>query len=305
MTEQPGSRIVFRLALATAIVTFLLLSVGGVVTSRDAGMIFRDWPTSNGSFNPDGWLAHPDKRAEHGHRLIGMVVGLLTIALAVALYRKEPRRQVRWLGYGAFVAVGLQGLLGGLRVTEDDGTLALLHGCTGQAFFALVVAVAYMTSRDAALTHRRSKDLRGLYWCGIAVILAIFVQVVLGAQLRHHTGPIDTHLVGAMMVGTTVFWLLTVVMFRHPEKDALRRPVLLLAGLLLMQVALGFYSARILAAPGRVNSYTLTQVMVPTAHQSIGALMLATAVLIVLRTSRRVAPLGSKAQGTSGVEAAA
>ena len=305
MTGRPGSHLVFRLALVTAIVTFLLLSVGGVVTSRDAGMIFRDWPTSNGSFNPEGWLAHPDKRAEHGHRLIATLVGLLTIALAVALYRNEPRRHVRWLGYGAFVAVCAQGLLGGLRVTEDAGVLALIHGCAGQAFFALVVAVAYMTSRDAALTHTRSRDLRGLLWCGLTAVLAIFLQVVLGAQLRHHSGPINMHLIGGMVVGTTVFWLLTVVLFRHPEKDALRRPVLLLAGLLSMQVALGFYSARILAAPGRTHGYTLSQVMVPTAHQSVGALMLATAVLIVLKTSRRVALFGSETKRTSTLEATA
>ncbi|MHC4958211.1 MAG: COX15/CtaA family protein [Planctomycetota bacterium] len=278
-----------RLALAAAFATFVLLSVGGVVTSRDAGMIFRDWPLSNGSVNPDGWLTHPDKRAEHGHRLLGATVGLLTVALAFVLHRREKRKGVRRLGYVAVFAVVAQGLLGGLRVTEDNGVLALVHGCTGQVFFALMVVLAYLTSKEATREPESGPETRGLLVVALTASLAILAQVVLGAELRHHNGPINAHLVGAAIVAMTVFFLLTVAMLRHGERAALRRPVLVLAGLLLVQVALGFQSAGVISNPALGNSYSLVQVLLPTAHQSVGALMFATSVVVCLRAYRRLA----------------
>src|SRR5512134_3076841 len=117
------------LAITAAALTFLTLTFGGFVTSLEAGLVFLDWPTSNGTFNPPGWLREPDKFSEHGHRLIGATLGLVTIALAVLLQKRDERRHVRVLGWVALAAVSLQGLLGGLRVTEQSTNYALLHGC--------------------------------------------------------------------------------------------------------------------------------------------------------------------------------
>lgn len=290
MERNPESdRLIHRVAIAAAVATFLLLSVGGVVTSRDAGMIFTDWPLSNGSVNPDGWLSHPDKRAEHGHRLIGAAVGMLTLTLAYLLHRRESRRWVRRLGYVAVVAVILQGVLGGLRVTENSGALALLHGCSGQAFFGIMVALAYATSRDARRAPEEGRDLRGMFVVSVAVTVAIYLQVVVGAQLRHHSGPVDTHFYGGLLVAGTVFWLLTVALLRHPERAGVRRPVQLLAGMLLVQVALGFSTAGAVAQ-STSRGYSLAQVAIPTAHQSVGAIMFATSLMITLRIHRRLSP---------------
>ncbi len=278
-----------RLAVATAVVTFLLLVVGGIVTSRDAGMVFPDWPLSKGSINPEGWLRDADMLSEHGHRILGALVGLMTVILAVSLQRREGRRHVRVLGWTAVVAVCVQGLLGGLRVTEISGALALLHGCAGQAYFGLMVALAYVTSRDGTRRPERGSDVRGMMFCSVATLFAIFLQVILGAQLRHNLGPINTHLLGALLVSACVFWLLTVAMMRHPERTALRRPAMLLAGLLLGQVAVGLLTARTLNAE---QVYSMAQVLLPTVHQALGALMFACSLVVVLRTFRRFVPLG-------------
>ena len=278
-----------RFAVAAAVVTFLLLAVGGLVTSRDAGLIFPDWPLSMGSVNPEGWLHNADMLSEHGHRILGALVGLMTVVLAVWLQRRESRKHVRVMGWAAVVAVVAQGLLGGLRVTEISGGLALLHGCTGQAYFGLMVALAYVTSRDGTRSPERGNDVRGMLLCSVATLFAIYLQVILGAQLRHNLGPVNTHLFGGILVAACVLWLLTVAMVRHPDRRALQRPALLLVGLLVGQVALGLLTAQTLNA---TQVYTLAQIMLPTAHQMLGALMFATSLVVVLRTMRRFDPVG-------------
>jgi cytochrome c oxidase assembly protein subunit 15 len=279
-----------RLAIVAAVLTYLLLTVGGVVTSRDAGMVFLDWPLSDGSLNPDGWLSNADKFSEHGHRLLGALVGLFTLALAWRLRRRESRRFVRVLGYVAVVGVCLQGLLGGLRVTEISTELALVHGCTGQAFFCLMVTLAYLTSRDAVTPAEAGGDTRGLSLCAAAVLFAVFMQVVLGAQQRHVGGPLESHLLGAALVAGSVLWLLPLTFLRHAGRTALARPVLLLVALLAVQITFGFLAAGVLHG-ARTGELTVGQVLVPTAHQSVGGLMLATSVYVCLRAVRRIQPV--------------
>ena len=59
---------------------------------------------------------------------------------------KEPREWLRWLGVGALGLVIVQGVLGGLRVVLLQHTLAIIHACTAQAFFALTVSLALFSS---------------------------------------------------------------------------------------------------------------------------------------------------------------
>jgi cytochrome c oxidase assembly protein subunit 15 len=128
--------------------------VGGLVTTTNSGMAFRDWLTSDGHF----MLFYPwfqatgEKFIEHGHRLLGAVVGFLAIGLVLVSSRTEPRRWVRRVSWAILVGVLLQGFLGGMRVVfavDHDNmarALALLHGCTGPLFFALCVAMVVFTS---------------------------------------------------------------------------------------------------------------------------------------------------------------
>jgi cytochrome c oxidase assembly protein subunit 15 len=280
---RPG---VHWLAIAAALVTYLLLTLGGVVTSREAGLIFEDWPLSRGSINPEGWIHNPDERAEHGHRLLGALAGILTIALAVSLQRRDERRFVRRLGWVALVAVCVQGVLGGLRVTEISGNLALLHGCTGQAFFCLMVALVYYTSRDARRSDEMAPEMRHEAIAAGATVFALYMQVVLGAQLRHVGGPITVHLFGAVLAAGSVVWLVTRILLRHDDKPGLVKPALFLGFVLLVQLALGVYTAHVLVRYD-ADYITRAQVLLPTAHQSVGAVMLATAVVVWLRTLRR------------------
>ena len=128
-----------RIALILACATFPLLFIGGLVTSKGAGLAVPDWPTS---FGYNMFLYPWSKMVgnifyEHSHRLVASFVGLLTIALVLTFWLRERRAWLRWLGVGALGLVIAQGVLGGLRVVLLEDTLAIVHAATAQAFFAL------------------------------------------------------------------------------------------------------------------------------------------------------------------------
>src|ERR1041385_7248111 len=137
-----------RFAVLTAACTFPLIFIGGLVTSKGAGLAVPDWPNTYGYnlflFPPSKWVGNIFY--EHGHRLFASMVGLLTTILAVWLWRKEPRRWVRRLGVIAFGTVVLQGVLGGLRVVLLKDEIGIFHACLAQAFFGLLVIIALATS---------------------------------------------------------------------------------------------------------------------------------------------------------------
>ena len=174
----------------TLAVTLILLYAGGFTTTIGAGMVFPDWPLSNGSLNPPGWTTDQAMMAEHGHRLLGMIVGSLCIGLVILMWRFEPRRWLRRLAYLALALVIVQGLLGGARVLLVNVDLAKVHGVMAQIFLCTLTAVAVGSSawwRRISVPHDgeaigKWKRFRIM---GLAVCLLTMVQLILGAILRH------------------------------------------------------------------------------------------------------------------------
>jgi len=189
----PHARALHWFAVLTAIATFLLLGVGGLVTSHEAGMSVPDWPTSFG-YN---MYALPIKFwrggvfYEHTHRLFASVIGCMTIILAVWLWLKDPRKWMKWLGVSAVLVVSSQGVVGGLRVVLSEDQLGIVHGVIAQIFFILMAAVALFTSGFWKRIAEGPKinvpgSLRTLV---LATTILIFVQLVIGATMRHqHAG---------------------------------------------------------------------------------------------------------------------
>jgi len=279
-----------RIALVAALLTYALLALGGLVTSRDAGMIFADWPLSNGSLNPDGWLSNADKFSEHGHRILGALVGMATILLAVQLTRRDARRWMKVTGWVAVVSVTAQGVLGGIRVTEASTFLALFHGCTGQLFFCLMIALAYFTSKDGREKPEEGSDTRAVFAVAIGAAIATLIQIVLGARVRHIHGPLNNHLLGGVIVSGSVLWMTTLILLRHRNRPALVRPALVILTLLVAQVALGVGTAVVLSPDARTYEVTFWQITSPSLHQALGALLLALEVRLALRAWRRCIP---------------
>lgn len=173
---------------------FVLVVLGAFTTSIGAGMVFPDWPLSNGSLNPAGWLDDVAMFAEHSHRLSAGVMSAVTIVLAVWLGRTEPRAWLRKLGYFAAALVLVQALVGGLRVLMDHlhvemvntsvGRLfAMLHAVLAQLFVCTLIAIAVACSRSwregtsaVAATVRRA----GRVCCAL-----LFAQLAIAAVMRH------------------------------------------------------------------------------------------------------------------------
>jgi cytochrome c oxidase assembly protein subunit 15 len=175
-----------------------LLYAGGFTTSIKAGMAFLDWPLSNGSLNPEGWTTQSDQLAEHSHRLLGMKIGLITMMLAGWSFLREGRRWVRMLSLALFLSVVFQGVLGGLRVKLDQLNImsehnglaqmfAVMHACGAQIILCLFVTLAVVLSRFWYQSRRlqMAPVAPKLIRLGFVVITATFVQLLMGAVMRH------------------------------------------------------------------------------------------------------------------------
>ena len=183
----------FWFAVLTAVVTFLLIGLGGLVTSHEAGMSVPDWPTSYGynMFALPIRFWHGGAFFEHTHRLLASTVGFLTTVLAIWLWWKDSRRWMHQLGWLAFFLVVAQGVLGGLRVRLNMNHLGIFHGALAQFFLVVVCAIAMFTSRWwLNLTAEKAQPVaRGLRSHVLYVTILIFIQLLIGATMRHqHAG---------------------------------------------------------------------------------------------------------------------
>lgn len=284
-----------RIAILLAGATFPLLFIGGLVTSKGAGLAVPDWPTT---FGYNMFLYPWSKMVgsifyEHSHRLVASLVGLLTIALTVVFWLRERRVWLRWLSLAALGLVILQGVLGGLRVVLLQPTLAIVHAATAQAFFALTIGLAIFTAADwlsatVAAPLNDGGRLRRL--CSVTTAL-IYIQAVFGAVLRHTGERADAHLVLAALVTLHVIFILMRIAKHHAESAGLIKPALVLLGLLMLQLALGSasYFAKFTAT---LHLPMDAIVLLTTTHLAVGALMLATGVTLTLRAYRLSAPPG-------------
>jgi len=179
-----------RFAWFTCVAALFLICSGGMVTSKNVGLAVPDWPTTFGYnmflFPVSKWVG--GILFEHTHRLIASAVGFLTIILAAWLWSSESRRWVRNLGLIALAGVILQGILGGLRVTMLKDEIGIFHACVAQAFLALLVVIALVTTsfwRSLEEIHINPKKFAPILRLAITITLAIYVQLALGATMRH------------------------------------------------------------------------------------------------------------------------
>ena len=178
-----------RFAWFTAAATLFLICSGGMVTSKGVGLAVPDWPTTFGYnmflFPVSRWVG--GIFFEHTHRLIASTVGVLTIILALWIWRADPRRWMRNLGWAALGAVVLQGVLGGLRVTMLKDEIGIFHACLAQAFLGMLIVIALGTSSQwwRIRGGSGSPNVRTLSRIVLATAFLIYFQLGLGATMRH------------------------------------------------------------------------------------------------------------------------
>ena len=280
---------------------FVLVTLGAFTTSINAGMAFPDWPLSNGSINPEGWLHNISMFAEHSHRLTGMIMGFVTIALVVWLWRTEQRGWLRRLGVWAFGLVLLQGIIGGTRVLLNEVNvpwfqmslgeiLRIPHGILAQVYVCLLIAIAAACTRH--WIERTVPVGNAVRRAGITCCALLFVQLTIAATMRHNNAglvipsfPFSTpppgnlwlpavwdfriaihfaHRVMAGVLAVALTWFAWQIRRDRAAPLAMRAGASALISLMVLQILLG---AEII--------WTLRRPDVTTSHVVVGALTLA------------------------------
>ena len=305
-----------RVALLSAVVTFPLIWVGGLVTSYDAGMAVPDWPGTYGYnlflYPWTTWFFGPwDLFIEHGHRLLGASAGMLMIGLVAVTYLSKCPRWLVQFSLALLGLVILQGLLGGMRVRLDDRMFALLHGCTGPVFFVLLVAFATLTSpRFAKREISEQKAPASLTTAAWGFAGVCYLQLVLGALVRHvpvtssasfFRAVVLLHIVMALILLAQAL-LLSAKVLLGKDRNVSRWVGALLSSLIVIQVSLGAATWIVKYGwPGWMSSFqfaaehvnlekSVSQALISTAHVANGSLILATAVILSLQASRHWRP---------------
>src|SRR3954467_3106540 len=294
MPQSAYNAALHRFTKLLAGLIFLLIAAGALVTSNDAGLAVPDWPTSFGSL----WrIPHMvgGVKFEHGHRMLAELVGLLTIVLAIWTWRSDSRRWMKLLGVIALGTVIAQGVLGGLTVLFFlPWWISSAHATLAQSFFCIVVSMALFSSRawvktaPANFVEHSSQSLRAL---SLLCVLSILVQLMLGAAFRHSGIKLLPHLISAAIVTALLVWTTSRAVTNPSMPEAVRRPAGLLLGLLMLQLILGLASYLTRVQWGAdATQPQLAMVASTVSHVIVGALLLATSVVLAIETRRHLTP---------------
>jgi len=290
--ETPYNRGLHRLAIILAAWTFLLIIAGALVTSNDAGLSVPDWPTSFGSLYKIPKLVGGVK-FEHTHRMIAQVAGLLTIVMSIWTWRAEKRRWLRVLGFAALATVIAQGILGGITVLFYlPPAVSSAHAALAQTFFCIAVAMSVFTGRKWVEEPPRVEfDQRhpSLFTLTLLSIFVLYVQLILGAMFRHHGMSWWPHVAHAVVVSFVLAWTAVRALSVYSHIEAVRRPAILMLSLVIAQLCLGFTAFLTRVAWGRdAVQPELPMVISTVAHVAVGALLLATTVILAIQVWRHV-----------------
>ena len=222
------------MAWALACAGFLSIVIGGMLTGYGAGGGATDGPGGVHHFvfvHPTGdWLGAWDIFLEHTHRFVGTVAVLMGTTLALMLPRmhaaKGPRRTAMVVAGGLW----LECVLGGMSVLSGraepttiagiGGPLFLtrLHAWIAPAVFAAAAVLVEQMAEKRPPPASSGRSMGGrMMWLTWIVAGGIYVQIVLGGQLRHvaldaapwwFTLAVWLHLAATGIVACGVAWLL-------------------------------------------------------------------------------------------------
>jgi heme a synthase len=272
-----------RYAVFVACCTFGLVIAGAEVASNDAALSVPDWPLSWGHLVPtlEGGI-----RYEFAHRVAAMLVGLLTVGLAVWMQKSQwdkppacPSERSSdafstHLAWAAVAVVLAQAALGGIAVRFIIPAWATIaHASLGQLFFAIMVAICV----------RLYVPVNGT-WAAPTFIctVALFAQTILGAGVRYGVVAAVVHIVGAIGATILVMRAALSILMQQMDNPKLRRPATLLLSITFSQVFLGIaaMTARIVYA-GAPQPMPM-MVLFTVAHVAVGSLALGAAVALAM-----------------------
>ena len=278
--------------MITACATFVVITAGALVTSNDAGLSVPDWPTSFGYLIKVPHFVG-GIRYEWTHRMLAGSLITLTLTIAFWTLIVERRRWLRWLAVGAFCTVIAQAILGGLTVLLfQPPAVSTAHAAVAQTFFCIAVAIAVFTGRRWVEEQPRVEfDQRrpSLFTLTLLSIFVLYVQLILGGMFRHHGMSWWPHVVHAVVVSFVLAWTSVRALSVYSQIEAVRCPAILMLSLVIAQLCLGFtaFLTRIAWGHNAVQP-ELPMVVATVSHVAVGALLLATSVILAIQVWRHV-----------------
>jgi heme a synthase len=276
----------------TACATLVVITAGALVTSNDAGLSVPDWPTSFGYLVKVPHFVG-GVRYEWSHRMVAGSLGVLTLAIAIWTLWVERRRWLRWLAIGALCTFISQATLGGMTVRFfQPPWLSTAHATVAQTFFCIAVAIALFTGRKWVEEEPQVEfDARhpSLFTLTLLSISVLYVQLILGGMFRHHGMSWWPHVLNAATVSFVLAWTAIRAISVYSNIDAVRRPAIVILSLLITQLFLGFaaFLTRVAWGQGAVQP-ELPMVASTVGHVAVGALILATTVVLAIQVWRNV-----------------
>jgi cytochrome c oxidase assembly protein subunit 15 len=284
-----------------ACATLVVITAGALVTSNDAGLSVPDWPTSFGYLVKAPHFVG-GVRYEWSHRMVAGTLVSLTLAIALWTFLVETRRWLRWLAVGAFCTVIAQATLGGLTVLFfQPPWLSTAHATVAQTFFCIAVAIALFTGRQWVKDPEKDRPQRDqlrveldarrptLFTLTCLSIVVLYVQLILGGMFRHHGMSWWPHVLNAVVVSFVLAWTAIRAISVYSNIDAIRRPAIVMLSLLITQLCLGFTAFLTRVAWGQDAAQPeLPMVASTVAHVAVGALLLATTVVLAIQVWRNI-----------------
>lgn len=237
---------------------------------------------------------------EHGHRMIAGFTILLTLGIVIVTLTVDRRRWMKKLAIAGFATILIQAVLGGITVLNFlPPAVSTAHSLVGQTFFCIAVVIALLTGRqytgevERTAVDRRRPSLVALTQLSV---LILYIQLILGGMFRHKGMSWEPHVINAALVTIILTWTSIRVLSYYSQVESLRRPAILMLGLLMGQLCLGFMSFLTKIVWGH-NAAQPQEIMVwsTVAHVATGALLLATAVVLAVQVWRQVPVLQPEA----------
>lgn len=289
---------VHRFAVFVVCWTMLLFVAGALVTSKDAALSVPDWPKSFGTWFPSLRMLAGGAFFEHSHRIIAGAMAFFTLVLAILVFAKEKRLWLRWFSAIAVGGVLVQAVLGGQVVRQLlHYWLPVIHASFAQIVFAAVLGIAVFTGSWWVSERPQLEDSGSppIHFLAILNAMVIYLQVILGAGLRHKEIPIWPHAAGALVVLGVVTWTAVALRKRFGQSRELSKARILLHAIFGTQFLLGFatYWSRMSTADAPQPMPIM--VWLTVIHTVVGAILFAFSVLIVLVCYRLIPRRGEVA----------
>jgi heme A synthase len=256
---------------------------------KNLGLHLYAWLVAAGfvSLEVTGALAAGQETAPVGpHRMVASALAVLVIGLAIWLTVVEKRVWLRRLGW-----IVLAGVVADAGLGEMSGTaspiISMLHAFLAPLLLALLVAIATGTSKSwqhppVCLPDKGWPSLRGV---ARNTLILVVIQVALGALFRYDLIGVMIHIIGALIVAVFILTLVVLVTMM-PEHPTLRPAAITLGVAIFVQIFLGLT----VISMGSARTNKTAALVFAVAHVTLGAITLATTLVVTLETWRCVVP---------------